>query len=173
MRNLIILSERDISSSLTARGIKPSAFYTDYHKFKDMLPYFDNAVLVFIFASTCAFSKKAVCETIKICEKRKEDAKDTGIVDCLVFSDTMLPLCENYYKYEDRVETGVQYSRKKVKSKEVKDLWSLVEYGTCEDTKFVLSDMGYDVAKEDIQSKQIGTDAGLVSIKIPDTFPKV
>lgn len=166
---LIVLAERDILTYLRKNEIYPSEFYTDIDIFRKRLAFFDNAVVVTIFAGSCAFSKKVVLEILNSIDERVKDKEDNGIKASIVLSDTILTNCNKYYIYDDHPLYFKEYSRDKKVSDTSYDIWGSIDYEKC-DIDFNDIHLAYidkNVLKERLKGKEIGSDDYYKLIKVP------
>ena len=165
---LIILSERNTLAYLENKGIKPSEFYTDYATFKERLPFFKNVTIVIIFSGACSFSQKRVLDSVAIINNRLVDEYDTSIDAFYVLSDYTLSACKKYYKYDYEPKKFIEYSGKKIVSKEEIDIWSKLDYEEATSpTRVFLETASYTSALESVKTKQIGTDGRANKLIIP------
>lgn len=129
MHDLVILSERNIYDWLVSKGVYPSKFFTDFERFKARVNYLKGARVVIIFSGSCRFSKSRVSE---FANRLMESSEMRGIVSVDVLSDTLLPLCTKYYKYEDIPVSFEEYGGTRKKTKLLNDdVWSRLEHSPC------------------------------------------
>ena len=123
---LVVLSEIDCLNYLQNQGIYPDEYYTDFELFKNHCASFRDATLLFILAGSCKFNKRHTTDFIKAQYKRKENEKDTGIVNVVVVTDSMIPTLNLYFKFEDNLDVVYKCNGWK-KSKFSTDIWSKID----------------------------------------------
>ena len=112
-KELIVVAERDISSSLKALGIKPKEFYTDFDLFYKKSVYFHDSIVVVIFTGTHGFSKKRVIDLLD----EMNPSLTRNNVKVVVMSDTILSGCSDYYYYEGLPVEFTRMIKKKTANK--------------------------------------------------------
>jgi hypothetical protein len=100
----VILSEIDCLDALNKYGVYPDEFYTDFEAFKNNMAFFNDAIVLVIFAGNCRFNKKITLEATKGLMKRAESKSDKGIKAVYVVSDMTIAGVKSYYKYEGNID---------------------------------------------------------------------
>lgn len=114
----VVLSEIDCLSWLQIHGIFPDEFFTDMDLFRNKMIVYSDVDVVVLFAGSCNFRKRLVCELVTQLRERL----GKGIRSVTVYSDCVLPSLNEYYKYTERPQVGCLHNKyKKVGGEE--DLW--------------------------------------------------
>lgn len=149
MSKVVVLSETNCIGYLRAHGFYPAEFYTDLEIFKTRSIFFNDVIVMLIYAGTCIFPKRKMEEVQKLLEDRVK-VKDGGIVDLIVVSNTILPYCEDYLYYEDTPMECVRYSGEK-KTSGVFPIRSL-DYEQASTTITFLANQNYGFAPEALKN---------------------
>lgn len=145
MSKVVVLSEINCIKYLRAHGFQPDEFYTDIELFRTRSVFFNDVIVVVLYAGSCIFSKRKMDELTKTLNERAM-SEDTGIADLIIVSDSILPHCNDYFLYQNSPLSCVRYSGWKPKS----GLFNLVNlsYEKSEVTTAYLIDANYGVDEE-------------------------
>ena len=172
MSNLVVLAEIDCLDLLQANGVMPQHYFTDFDKFKESSFIFSNAIIVCIFAGTCAFSKRRVLEELEHLIKISQENDFSNVEDIYILSDSTLPRCNKYYKYTTSIFKVVEHNKERAVGS-VKNLFDKLTYDKVPENacRAVYSAFDKSDATEAIQAveKQVNQRDILQDvIKIPD-----
>lgn len=140
MSKVVVLSETNCIKYLRAHGFYPAEFYTDLELFRKRSVFFNDVIVVLIFAGTCIFPRKKM-EEIRVLMENRADSDDKSIVDLIVISQTVLPYCKDYFVYEDTPLLCIRYNG----TKKVSNVFNIckLEYEQANRTITFLSDQDY------------------------------
>lgn len=152
-KELIVVAERDVLSSLKKLGIRPSSFYTDFSQFVKSSAYFSDAIVVVLFTGTHGFSKKKVIDSLTELSAifKKNDVR------VVVMSDTLLPACNDYFYYTGLPVSFVRMIKKKKANKNdtVVDIWGTLGYEPAENTRVFLKDSNVDELLKSVPTRDM------------------
>lgn len=142
MSKVVVLSEIDCLGYLRAHGFYPSEFYTDIELFRTRSMFFNDVIVMVLYAGSCIFSKKKVEDLTKTLHERAI-SDETGISDLIIVSDSILAHCDDYFLYQNNPLTCVRYSGWKPTS----GLFNLVnlDYDKSPETTTYLLDSNYGI----------------------------
>ena len=167
---LVIVSEVNNLEFLRYHGFYPSEYYTDLDIFRKKAIFFDNVVVMFLTQGSCYFSRKQLLATYDQMIARAEDENDMGIYDAILLSDTVIPTCKDYLKYEDYPMEAVRYSGRHAKSKK-EDVLQLLDCVDSYTTTQYLKDADYGFSESALEGVRMDRqkEIELIScIKVPD-----
>lgn len=149
-KELIVVAERDVFSSLRALGIKPKEFYTDFDLFYKKSVYFHDSIVVVLFTGTHGFSKKRVIDLLD----EMNPSLTRNNVKVVVMSDTILSGCSDYYYYEGLPVEFTRMIKKKTANKNgtVVDIWGTLGYIPAKETKMFLLKSDADALLKSVPS---------------------
>lgn len=167
---LVIVSETNNLEFLRYHGFYPAEFYTDIEIFRKKSIFFNDVVVLFLTQGNCYFSRKFLLSVYDEIASRAADENDIGIYDAILLSDTVVPTCKDYLRYEDYPMTAVRYSGRTIKSKSF-DVVGLLDCEESISTLKFLKDADYGFDSEALQRVREPRDKELElisRIKVPD-----
>lgn len=168
--NLVIVSEVNNLEFLRYHGFFPSEYYTDLEIFRKKAIFFNNVVVLFLTQGSCYFSRKQLLATYDQMVARAEDENDTGIFDAILLSDTIIPTCKDYLRYEDYPMTAIRYNGRHAKSKP-EDVIQLLDCNPSGVTIQYLKDADYGFSESALEGVRVdrSKEIELMSrIQVPD-----
>lgn len=167
MSKVIVLSETNCIDFLRANGFEPAEFYTDVDLFTKKAIFFNDVIVVVLFAGACSFSMRKMHD---ICKNLHERAisDDNGVSDLLLISDSIMSNWDDYFLYRDNPLKCVRYSRYKATSG-LFDLTSL-KYDKSPTTDVFLTDADYgynEKALEEVRDIDTQEEELIKLIKVP------
>lgn len=152
MSKVVVLSETNCIGYLRAHGFYPAEFYTDLELFKSRSIFFNDVIVVLIYAGTCIFPKRKM-EEVRVLLEDRVKIKESGIVDLIVISNTVLPYCDDYLRYEDTPMECIRYSGER-KTSGIFHIRTL-DYEQASTTITFLANQDYGFAPEALKNVRI------------------
>lgn len=149
MSKLVVLSEINCLGYLRAHGLCPDEFYTDIELFRTRSMFFNDVIVMVLYAGSCIFSKRKVEDLTKTLHERAI-SDDAGVADLIIVSDSVLPHCKDYFLYQNNPLNCVRYSGWKPTS----GLFNLtnLDYDKSEVTKTYLVDSDYGINEDALKA---------------------